>query len=220
MEAATAVFIAQGYERAQMEDVAKAFGVAKGTLYGYVESKAALFDLVLRCADGHAPLPDVSALPLAAPDPTATLAAVRARLDSETGKLELLAALSRSAPVEVEAELAAIISDLFRRMSRNKRSIKLLDRCAEDQPELADVWFERGRAAQHAALVSYLDRRIGEGALARIPNTSVAARALLEAIAFWAVHRHWDPSPQTVDEDDVEATLVALALHGLAGPSA
>ena len=34
-----------------MEDVAKALRVAKGTLYVYVESKEALFDLVARCAD-------------------------------------------------------------------------------------------------------------------------------------------------------------------------
>ncbi len=34
LEAGTAVFIAQGYRRTQMEDVAHALGVAKGTLYG------------------------------------------------------------------------------------------------------------------------------------------------------------------------------------------
>ena len=34
-----------------MEDIACSLGVAEGTLYVYVESKEALFDLVLRCAD-------------------------------------------------------------------------------------------------------------------------------------------------------------------------
>jgi AcrR family transcriptional regulator len=48
---ATAVFIEKGYKDAQMDDVAEALGVAKGTLYVYVESKDALFDLVVRCAD-------------------------------------------------------------------------------------------------------------------------------------------------------------------------
>ena len=57
IEAATQTFIAQGYRRAQMADVAEALGVAKGTLYGYVESKAALFDAAIRYADGHVPLP-------------------------------------------------------------------------------------------------------------------------------------------------------------------
>ena len=64
IDVATRVFVAEGYRRTQMEDVAAALGVAKGTLYGYVESKAALFDAALRYADGHEPLPETAALPL------------------------------------------------------------------------------------------------------------------------------------------------------------
>ena len=61
VDCATEVFIAQGYQRTQMADVAKALGVAKGTLYLYVESKDALFDLVARCADDAHP-PTATAL--------------------------------------------------------------------------------------------------------------------------------------------------------------
>jgi hypothetical protein len=48
----------------------------------------------------------------------------------------------------------------------------------------------------------------------------VAARLVLETIAFWAVHRHWDPSPQEVAEAEVQATVIDVMLHGLLkGPS-
>ena len=69
--AATGVFIAQGYRRTQMVDVAQAMGVAKGTVYLYVESKEALFDAVVRYADqpadethhyGHAKAESMAAL--------------------------------------------------------------------------------------------------------------------------------------------------------------
>jgi len=40
-----------------MDDIAVALGVAKGTLHLSVESKEALFDLVMRCADVEPPLP-------------------------------------------------------------------------------------------------------------------------------------------------------------------
>ena len=46
IQAATRVFLAQGYRRTQMADVAAAMDAAKGTLYLYVESKEALFDAV------------------------------------------------------------------------------------------------------------------------------------------------------------------------------
>jgi hypothetical protein len=129
--------------------------------------------------------------------------------------LELLAALGRPSPADPGAELASIVRDLYLRMSRNRRGIKLVDRCAQDQPELAAVWFGQGRWGQHAALAEYLDQRSAKGLLRRPPSTQVAARAVLETIAFWAVHRHWDPSPQEVAEADVQATVIDLILHGL-----
>jgi hypothetical protein len=38
---------------------------------------------------------------------------------------------------------------------------------------------------------------------------------LLETVAFWAVHRHWDPSPQSIGEDAVEDAVVDLLVHSL-----
>lgn len=212
---ATDLFIADGYRRAQMEDVAQALGVAKGTLYGYVDGKATLFDACVRCADGHEPLPDPSRLPLQAPKPGSTVASVQARLLKEVSDLELLAALTRNVSSGAADELKSIISDLYTRMSRNRFGIKLVDRCAKDQPELAAVWFGQGRSGQHLALAQYLELRAGKGLLRRVPNTQVAARTVLETIAFWAVHRHWDPSPQSVDEASVQAAVVDQLLHGL-----
>ncbi|MCU0682887.1 MAG: TetR/AcrR family transcriptional regulator [Polyangiaceae bacterium] len=215
VDVATDVFVTQGYQRTQMEDVARALGVGKGTLYVYVEGKAALFDAALRYADGHEALPEASALPLANPAPGATAATLRARLAAGTRDLALVAAMGRAGPCDPAVELTAIVRDLYERLASNRRAIKLVDRCASELPELAAVWFDEGRWAQHAALAHYLDRRVAEGSLRPVPSTAVAARTLLELIAFWAVHRHWDPSPQRVAEEDVRGTVVVLALHGL-----
>ena len=46
LETATPVFIAQGYGRTPMADIAEATGVAKGRVSLYVESQQALFDAV------------------------------------------------------------------------------------------------------------------------------------------------------------------------------
>src|SRR5215813_521923 len=92
---ATNVFITQGYRRTQMDDVATALGVAKGTLYLYVESKEALFDLVVRCADAEPLLPQLRPLPLPTPKPGATLNYVRERLAQNQTFPALTAALAR-----------------------------------------------------------------------------------------------------------------------------
>src|SRR5438132_1571972 len=80
---ATDVFILQGYRRTQMADVAAALGVAKGTLYLYVESKEALFDLVARHAGSEAPLENPSVLPVPTPKPGRTLRYIRDRLAAD-----------------------------------------------------------------------------------------------------------------------------------------
>src|SRR6188508_3460717 len=92
---ATDVFVEQGYRRTQMADVADAMGVAKGTLYLYVESKEALFDLTCRYADLAPPLVRPQVLPVATPAPGATLAYVADRLAQNSVPATLVAALER-----------------------------------------------------------------------------------------------------------------------------
>lgn len=49
INAASAVFLEQGYERASMDSVAKHAGCSKATLYNYFTSKESLFEAVVRC---------------------------------------------------------------------------------------------------------------------------------------------------------------------------
>jgi len=41
------------------------------------------------------------------------------------------------------------------------------------------------------------------------------ARLAIETLAFWAVHRHWDPSPQAVDETAARETVLAFLIGAL-----
>jgi AcrR family transcriptional regulator len=50
LEAALAVFAEKGFAAARLDQVAKAAGVSKGTLYLYFDSKEALFEAVVRSA--------------------------------------------------------------------------------------------------------------------------------------------------------------------------
>jgi AcrR family transcriptional regulator len=215
VEAATQVFITQGYRRTQMADVAKAMGLAKGTLYGYVESKAALFDAALRYGDHPGPIAPPARFPIPTPEEGATLQFVEKRVQQEAQLENLDRALREHRAASPRQELESIVRELYGRLSRNRVGIKLVDRCAADHPALAAVWFRVGRLGLLEPLTRYLEMRARGGQLRPLPDLALAARVLLETIVLWAVHRHWDPAPQALDEAAVEETLVRFLVDPL-----
>jgi AcrR family transcriptional regulator len=216
LEAATAVFLEQGYRRAQMADVAARMGVAKGTLYLYVESKDALFDAVLRHAGASGPIELPDPLPVPSPPPDATLEMVRKRVAREATLPALTEALERRRERNVRQELEAILRELYALLLRNRTGIKLLDRCSPDHPDLAAVWYGTGREGALTLLTRYLEDRMARGKLRSAADVGVAARITLEILVFWTVHRHWDPSPQNIDDATAEDSVVAFIVNSLA----
>ena len=144
VDVATDVLIDRGYRRTQMADVAAAMGVAKGTLYLAVTGKEALFDLVIRFADGPRPIPPLP-LPVPTPPPGATLELVRQEIIRQQAPPALTAALSRSRPGDARDEVSAIAGELFDTLSANRRRVKLADRAAVDWPEMAALWLDGAR---------------------------------------------------------------------------
>lgn len=215
VDCATRVFVEQGYRRTQMADVADALGVAKGTLYLYVESKEALFDLVARYADAERPFQNPPALPVPSPQPGATLEYVRQRLAENQTLAALSTALARQRVTGVRGEVEAIVAEMYDTMARNRHGLRLLDRAAPDMPELAALWFEGARGGLIAVLEQYLQDRIRRGKVRSVPDTAVMARLIIETVVFWAVHRTWDPHPQAVGEDVARQTVVQVIRDAL-----
>ena len=214
LRAATEEFIARGYRLTQMSDVALAVGVAKGTLYGYVESKDALLFLCMAHADepGQIPVPD--ALPVRSPPAGALERFVKQALEREIDFPRLEAAMRQPDVEDVAAEASGIIGEFFDLMARHRRGIKLLDRCM-DHPELNGLWQSQGRADTRLALERYLEHRIASGHFRPVSDVRIAARILIETCTTWAVHIHWDRAPEVYDPDEARAAVIEFAVRGL-----
>ncbi len=198
-----------------MGDIAGAMGLAKGTVYLYVQSKEALFDIVLRSADAPRPIALPSSLPVRTPARGRTLRWVRDRLAEQPASPTLRAALSGHGDTWDATEVTRILGELYEAMARNKTGIKLVDRCAVEYPALAQVWFRQGREALLVQLTQYLGRGVRAGRSRPLPNPIVAARLIIETLVFWAVHRHWDPSPQAFDPRVAQDTVVQMLVGAL-----
>ena len=213
---AARVFIEQGYRRTQMADVAEALGVAKGTIYLYVESKDALFDLVVRYADAPVPFADPPSLPVPTPKPGRTLRFVRERLDSSRVPKSLERALARRSAVDARTELEEIVRELYDTLAANRVGIKLLDSSARDLPEIAALWFAGTRNGLFELLTQYVTSRTRQKRFKPMPDAAATARLVIETLVFWAVHRHWDPAPQPFSDETARETAVRFVVSALA----
>ena len=215
-------FVTHGYRRTQMQDIADALGLAKGTLYGYAATKEALFSAAIRYGDNLEPLPDTGALPMPAPAGGDLAELVAGRLAAEIPDLALAKALARRRlprnSAEAAVELSGIVVDLYERLSRNRVAIKLVDRCAPELPELGKVWSDTGRGDQMTGMEAYLDRRQRAGLFTLPGPVDLVARTTVELCVLWAVHLHWDPAgtdPARPDGDAIATTLAGLLTNGL-----
>jgi AcrR family transcriptional regulator len=212
---ATEVFIAQGYRRTQMADVAAALGIAKGTLYGYVESKDALFELCLRHADRPDSLAQPEVLPVRTPRRGELLRLLRKRMAAEGSLPVMTAALSRRRAPDARAELEDVLRELYSAMEQHHQGIELVDRCALDHPELAAEWQKRGREATRDLLAEYLESRIEANQLRPVEDIQLAARFVIESITTWAIHIKWDQAPQKFDERAAQDNVIEFLVRGL-----
>jgi AcrR family transcriptional regulator len=217
-DAATHVFGRLGYRRTHMADVATEAGLSSGAIYSYVQSKEALFHLVFVQAFGR--LEDLApALPLAAPPLADTLKLIADGLRASAATPLLRAALADGAPPDVRAELAGIVGERYRMIERLWPVLAVIERCAIDVPELEDMYFRRGRRGHIGELSRYLEQRRAGGYLRAMPDVTVAARIITEAITWFAWHRREDRDAALYDDDTVLPTIVEFVSDALIEPA-
>jgi len=219
VRAATEVFLSKGYKRTQMADITDSMGLSAGAIYRYVESKEALFDLVVRAGAGMQVDASKLSPPLATPRPGATLAFLREALKREGRMASLSTALARRKVEEVADEFESIVRELYAKTMQFRVGIKLLDRSALDWPELAALWSGHWRAGLVNQLSRYLDLRISQHLLSPVPDTKAWARFVIETVAFFALHRHYDPCPTPMSDAVAEDTVVHAVVRATNGVS-
>jgi AcrR family transcriptional regulator len=213
VESATRIFGEKGYRRTLITDVASDLGIAPGTIYTYVESKDALFHLVIERASGVPSTP--STLPIASPDPGETVKHSVQAL-GRTSKLSALnAAADREKADDIAAEVEAIVRELFNSIARGRTLIGLIERSAVDLPELRAGFYLKGRRGFIKKIETYLSMRIESGQLRPVPDTAATARFLVESISWFANHRHGDQDSGNITDEMAEQVCVDMLVHGL-----
>jgi AcrR family transcriptional regulator len=90
IDGAREIFMADGFDAASMNDIARAAGVSKGTLYAYFDSKVALFEALIRGERARQPERNTM-FPADEPDPAKALAIYGRALVAHVTRSEALA---------------------------------------------------------------------------------------------------------------------------------
>jgi AcrR family transcriptional regulator len=169
-----------------MADVAREMGVSPGNLYNYVDSKDALFHLVLRRVLGERPGDQPLALPVTGASVEVTSEWVAKRLDFVSDFPELEKAFAGRQPRSEAAEVQAIVGELYDVLARMRLGVDMLERSIEDVPELAMV-FGGVRIELFARYERYLRQREEAGSK-RVSDPEVVAHLIVE-LCWWAAGR-------------------------------
>lgn len=214
VDAALASFSSVGYRRTRMSDVAAGAGVSPGLLYSYAENKEALFALVVQRESGV----DIStlALPVVAPAPRTLTALLRVAFAELT--MTGLDDIPQSESAEdVRTEIATIVGAHFDAVGNARRLLQLVERCASDWPELTRSHFGKNRRSLVDRLAAYLQHRRDVGLLAPIGDVDIAARYVIETVAWFANHRFGDHDGASLDDAAVRRELIELITRSLTG---
>jgi AcrR family transcriptional regulator len=215
IEAATDVFIREGFAKARMERVARLARSAAGTIYLYVEGKEALFDLALRRS-----LEDPTAMDLALPVPNPSRDELLERfgrcLHAVCHLPGLWMASEREGAQADPRELEALLRETWTWLARYRRVVLLVRASATDWPGLPQRFEREFTHETTRRWAMYLEHGLGRKtsrsqatASARFTLTTLAASALGTGLSGEVA----DGTPGAQDE----AAAVEVLARGLGG---
>jgi len=164
------------------------------------------------CYEDSAPKPVAALpeLPVKTPPPGATIQLLRQAMVLEAYAPHLSAALAKPDAAADFDDIEKVIGELYDSAYDYRVGINLIERSAIDWPDMARIFYEGFRPQLLEALESYLKRGIVLGALQPTADLAVAARFIVETIAWFAIHRHGDPGPEAISNEAAREGVIGL----------
>lgn len=215
IDAAIRVFCRKGFRRAHMADIAREMGVSPGLLYNYVESKEALFYLVVDQGFGQESVEETLELPVKTPAPGAIVKRIAERFRTAGAMPALAAAIRRPRADDPRGELEEVVRALYAMVLRSATATTMIERSALELPGLADLFYRRMRSSVVERLSRLIESRAEARQYRRVPHPAVAARLIIETITWFARNRLGDPASESITDKAAEETVVDFIVNSL-----
>ncbi len=212
IESSIQVFSDRGYRQAQMSHIAQEAGVAPGTLYLYFESKESLFNFLITYIFSSERNLDAISIPIKSSSWSFGITSAKDAFVCSKLSAVIEEAIRERELRDIHKEFEEIVRTLFSTMATYRHGITILLQSSLNWPELADFYVS---IIKHLVetLTVYLENRINQGLIRKVPNVSASARFILDTIAWFAVHRHRAMHQTVISEKVAEETVVDALVH-------
>lgn len=185
-EAASRLFIQQGYSKTQISHIAKAVGVSVGTIYLDFAGKKDIVQFILKCVINPAYLESEHERPIRQQD--------FGRLEGELWDAlqENNTRFAAQLPVAKSGyTFEALLSDAFDLIARYAVGILFIEKNQYDFVKLAG-YYRQYRADFFRIMTDYFTGFMDAGILRRPEHPEYAVIQIIETLMYWAVDIHYD----------------------------
>lgn len=184
-EAATSLFLRQGYAKTQISHIAKAVGVSVGTIYHDFMGKKEIMHYILKCTIQ----PEFAGKMLETPISDENFAGLEQEvvdvLERSAGRFEkpLLNGLE-------EYTFEALISDTFELLSQYAAGCLFIEKNQYDFPFLAKH-YKAFRKRFLSTMAEYLKAFMERGRIRKLDDVELTTVLIVEILSWWAMDIHY-----------------------------
>jgi hypothetical protein len=109
------------------------------------------------------------------------------------------------------------IRDLYSMLEKTRIAHRVIERCAPDVPQLADLFYVQERRTLVGHFARYLERRIS-GYFAPVPDPPTTVRFITKSVVWFARHRHPTPDSEMISDENALRTCVHMIASALVLP--
>jgi Transcriptional regulator len=180
-DAASRMFINQGYARTQMNQIAKAAGIAVGSMYHLFESKEAVYGFVIKCIISPEYIQSPLSLPISEKDFTGLEEEIQSVLINNSNEFD-----KHKAEIPIGYNFENMLSLAFDTISKYARGCLIFEKNTNVHEEFVEI-YRQFRASFFTSVSEYLELFEKNGCIREIENLKLATRFIIESISWWTM---------------------------------
>ncbi|UZQ50029.1 helix-turn-helix domain-containing protein [Clostridium kluyveri] len=207
-DVASRMFIKQGYTRTQINQIAKAAGIAVGSMYHLFESKEAVYGFVIKCIISpeyiHGPL----SLPITEKDFIGLEEEVHSVLINNSKEFD-----KHKEEISIGYNFQSMISNAFDTISKYARGCLIFEKNTNEHEEFVEI-YRQFRSYFFTSVYEYLKLFEKYGHIRKIEDLKLAARFIIESISWWTMdlpYNSFEVQEQISEETAKKVVIDALS---------